>query len=314
MPNPSFRIAEFECPDCGFEGSFAGLCPSCGCPLFDQRCAEPWQLAAKRSTQERLGIPWVLLAIYGAVPLGFSIALGTGLCFGLFLLLIGMFFITFISGSNRWREFVLKRRYATTQRQPLNEAREGQRVAISGMPTVHTKALAPAGIDALAYELHYARKPEYANEPMIAFLGKREFDVPFVCQTGGAFSMVVDGIEVRAKLEHFVLLTPVVDRARMIPEGTPIRISGLARWVRDENRMGLRSDGRVLELYGTENEPMLIEPIPLEQWLDTTSTAPTNTAVRVDTTSPDSSNSVIEQATAASEPHHVDGESLTRSR
>lgn len=54
----------------------------------------------------------------------------------------------------------------------------------------------------------------------------------------------------------------------IIPEGAIVTVSGLARWTTDEERSGLRSIGRTLELTGTEKEPIVIEAVPLEKWID----------------------------------------------
>jgi hypothetical protein len=313
MPSAVVRIADFECPDCGFESAFSGRCPNCECPLYDQRHARPWQFAAKQSSPGSLDTPWKWMLQYAALSIGLSWLLSAGLCVGSFALLVGWLLLWIVAGTDRWREYSLKKRYATTHRQPLADARDGQRVTVSGMPIVQERALAPEGIDALAYELHYSRKIVDDSDATLIFLSTSEPKKPFVCRTGGACSMQVDGIEVRVKLEHFLLLAPVVERARMIPEGTPVRISGLARWVRDESRMGLRSDGRVLELYGTKDEPILIEPIPLEQWLDHASTDATHTSVRVEAnaTAPVTASDVH---AVPREPERAEDEPATRAR
>jgi hypothetical protein len=83
--------------------------------------------------------------------------------------------------------------------------------------------------------------------------------------SGGVFTMMVDGVEVRVKLDRFALIRPDTMEPFALTDGARVRVSGVARWVHDVNNMGPRSMGRALELVSTDERPLVVEVLSSEE-------------------------------------------------
>ncbi|MBL8679344.1 MAG: hypothetical protein JNK05_09275 [Myxococcales bacterium] len=282
------RHVAFDCAECGFEASYGGLCPNCNFPLHDRRHAERWQLVARSTEDDRSRDPWLLLVLGTLLPFVAMFFVQSAL--------LGLMFISFLFAliANAWpngyerRRRALFRRHRETPAKRLADVHDGEHVSLSAMPTIVTKALAPDGVEAIAYEQRYVTVEEREPSTLAGLASSQSIKRRRLCRSGGEFVCSIDGVEVRVKLEHFVILGAMTDDVRAVLSQTPVRVSGAARWTRDESAMNPRSSGRSLELTGTPESPIVIEALPLAQWLDDphNQRAPSDVRVAIDAPSP----------------------------
>lgn len=256
--------ARFECPICTFVSGFDGTCPRCDVQLQDTTHAAPWQLEARECKPANIAVPWIehpptLLAVLSVVLLlpGYLI-FGPGPA----LLAYLSAFVGALMVSRVDLRALTERKWAavhhkTSTVQDAASVHEGQRVALEGVPMVHTFALAGTGTNAMAIQIRSALRA--VDPPDLR--RSSESGETVVCSSGGEIELRTrDGVPVRVRLGCFVIVRGEVSGSQtIIPEGAEVRVSGIARWRTEMDAAGLRSAGRVIELEGTAKEPIVIE-------------------------------------------------------
>lgn len=284
-----FRISPFCCPHCGQTSDFAGHCPHCDVALHDQREAAPWQIDA-RSRNVVTRVPWVAYLLLTAYLSLFAIVVGAALsqCLGRAPTMAIVLALAALV-THRWRndpERAAERAMilpppAEARSKPVAHVSDGERVRFEGPVHVRRLAIADDGPKHLAREQRYL-----ARLPLsVRLLGGK---TTTVVATGGEFELrTPEGVPVIVRLDRFVMVnaTPMKDGEFIAPDAT-VRVSGVARWVTDEEASGMRTIRRHLELVSTENSPIVIEVIPtekpIEQRITTENESPTGVRVRVD--------------------------------
>lgn len=275
---PRQRIAPFECALCGFESSFSGQCPHCDVSLHDQREALPWQLQARKAMvfgETPLAALLYLAFVFGSLAAFLLVAKFGAYAIAAIPLLAALFWAQRRLDPERERIRVARRLHEReSSRATLSNTTNGARVQCSGVPIVRAHALAEPGLDLIACE-HLQRALYNSHDESLAGVMGESRTRPTRTQTGAEFSLQTsEGVTVRVKLDHFVLLNGerITHSGRSIitgiSAGTPVRVSGLARWVDDPDAAGMRSNGRMLELEGTPENPIVIEPVALSEWID----------------------------------------------
>jgi hypothetical protein len=291
---PHRRTAPFRCPVCLCESDINTRCPTCDVMLDDLREAQRWQLDARHQTrssnasQYALLYKAILLAAF-AVP-ALNPAVGMWPLWAIPAVIVAIWAQGYFAPD---QVALRKARRAHTIEAATKRAsavNDGERVAFAGMPAVRAWAIAEEGIRALACS-KWRRVSESASDLTLHSLARPIQKRLVLTVSGGEFELTPDeGITVRVRLDHFVLLRGEKTRttegiAEIIAEGTPVRVSGVARWVDDPDSSGMRSTGRMILLEGTQENPIVIEPVALDQWIDaqpTTSTTSTTTKLRAE--------------------------------
>jgi hypothetical protein len=232
--------------------------------MDDLRRAEPWQLAPRvgqfvpifRRYEFRWALAFVLLQL---TAVGVAGLLDSPLLAYLVIILplLAAFMVAVYREytSSAWTR--AKRAHQRAPRPSVQNVVDGREVALSGVAVLRTPALAPTNVHAIAYERPYQQK-KYA--PVPSNPGLR----PGFISSGGVFTMMVDGVEVRVKLDRFALIRPDTMEPFALTDGARVRVSGVARWVHEMNSMGPRSMGRTLELVSTDERPLVVELLSTE--------------------------------------------------
>lgn len=272
--NDHSHSSRFECPICTFMSGFDGTCPRCDVLLQDTTQAQPWQLESRLTRPAEFSSPALAYLSVGLLLLSVVMAafatrrFGEGGFWGVFLLgslsaFLPLFWESMWATRRRW--LAVHRKTPTVERS--TSVRDGARVALVGRPTVRTFALAAPGTDAIAIDVRSTSKRQQEGRSM-------PFDdVPpaLVSSSGGEIELrTSDGVLVRVRLNCFVMANgEPLGRNTIIPAGAEVRVSGVARWRTEMDAAGLRSAGRVIELEGSEKEPIVIEmTAPAQQNLD----------------------------------------------
>jgi hypothetical protein len=266
-----FCISPFECPCCGVRSDFDGHCPHCGVALHDQRDAAPWQIDARTYTA-RVRKPLLIFALLAAYLSFFAIVLGAIL--GEFLgrgVATAIVFALAAIATHHWHNDPVRSARRAEQRlhsieaqsKPVAHISDGERVRFEGRAQARRMALAESGAQRLAY---------VAEEPLASI---ERFDprVPkynAVLSSGGELELrTPEGVPVLVRLDRFVMVnaTPMKNGEFIAADAT-VRVSGVARWVTDEDASGIRTISRHLELVSTENSPIVIEVVPAEKRIE----------------------------------------------
>jgi hypothetical protein len=281
MSDPSEPIAtstsSFRCPLCSGESSFNGRCPSCDVMFDDVRGALPWQLAPRvEAPGMNAARDIVLLTAIAVLSLVFAALFPNWGMRPLWTIpaAIAAYWIRRYFDYERVTLRNARRTHAkAVSTRQASTIHDGQRVVFSGVPIVRAFALAEEGMRAIAC-IRNLLVTDYSFDPPTLTPPIRSRKLPRRSISGGEFELhTEDGTTVRVRLDHFVLLrgekTNTSDgTAEIIAEGSPVRVSGVARWVDDHERSGMRSTGRVLLLEGTKDNPIVIEPVALDHWID----------------------------------------------
>lgn len=271
------RAAPFRCPVCLCESDINTRCPTCDVMLDDLREAQRWQLDARHETPGSSASQYALL--YKAIVVAaFAIAalnpvVGLWPFWAIPAVIVAIWAQGYFSDDQVALRKARRAHAIEAATKRASAVNDGERVVFSGMPAVRALAIAEVGVRALACS-KWRMVSESAPDLTLYSLARPTQKRAVLTVSGGEFELTTDeGIPVRVRLDHFVLLRGEKTKtsegiAEVIAEGVPVRVSGVARWVDDPESSGMRSTGRVLLLEGTQDNPIVIEPVALDQWID----------------------------------------------